>query len=356
MLSDLGAEVIKIEQPPKGDAFRNFTPFVNGVGLSGAALNRGKRSLLVDLRSDEGKVRMESLLADADVLIDSWRPGVAERLGFASDRLRHDFPRLVHVSISGYGPTGPFSDRPAFDGIIQAESGVAGLDPDRDLPRPIPSYIADKATSVMAVQAALAGLVARAVSGEGTAVDLPMIDSVAYFNFPDLLVNHMSREEPAELPPRCFTASILRASDGHVAISPARASDIRSVSEVLGHPEWPGELRELGWGEAFRVEFLKRANHASVAFEADALAADLVAEGVPAAVVLDALGHFAHPQVAHNRTYQDAVDDRLGRYRFPRHPARYAGVTREHAERLPAVGADDDLPVWLNLRPGAGHE
>ncbi len=344
MLSDLGATVLKVEASPAGDPYRKFSPRVNGVGVSAAVVNRGKRSVMLDLKSDSGRDNFLELTREADVVLESWRPGVAERLGLDRETLSAANPRVVHVSVTGYGESGPCSDRRAFDNIIQAESGIGRLDPSVGFTPPFRTYLADKSTSGYAVQAALAGLLRRERTGKGGFVAVAMIDAISYFNFPDLLAEHAPAGSLPLEAPSSFTNSVIRTSDGFVAVAPAGGTQVRALCEVLGHPEWVAELRALGSGAAFRQRLFERMESAAADLSSEDFAARVRARDVPAAVVLDAEEHFRHPQIVHNGTYQRGKDPSWGTYRYPRYPALFDGVAHEPSSQLSAAGADDADP------------
>ena len=127
ILADLGAEVIKVELPQFGDEARFFGPFQNGESAYFSSVNRGKRSITIDLRTPEGSNIVRSLLKDCDVVVENFRPGSMNRFGLGYDQLSHSHPQLVYASISGFGQTGPYAKRPAYDVIIQAMGGISSI-------------------------------------------------------------------------------------------------------------------------------------------------------------------------------------------------------------------------------------
>ncbi len=127
MLSDLGARVIKIERPGTGDDSRHIGPFVNGVSAYFASLNRGKESIALDLRLGDDRARFDALLAEADVVVENFRGGAFERMGYDWDTLHARFPRLIYAAVSGFGHTGPYASRPAYDMVVQAMGGVMSI-------------------------------------------------------------------------------------------------------------------------------------------------------------------------------------------------------------------------------------
>jgi crotonobetainyl-CoA:carnitine CoA-transferase CaiB-like acyl-CoA transferase len=178
-LADLGARVIKIERPDGGDFARRFDTAVAGMGSHFVWLNRGKESITLDLKHPDGAAVLADLVARADVFLQNLAPGAAARLGFGAAELRARHPRLVTVSLSGYGAGGPFEGRHAYDMLVQGETGLASVTggPDRPAKTGIPA--SDIAAGMYAFSGALAGLVARERTGQGTAVETSLFDATA---------------------------------------------------------------------------------------------------------------------------------------------------------------------------------
>jgi crotonobetainyl-CoA:carnitine CoA-transferase CaiB-like acyl-CoA transferase len=190
-LGDLGADVIKIE-PPAGEWQRHVSAGGargNRVNVSFLSLNRNKRSLAIDLKKPEGRALILDLVRSADVFMQNYRPGVAERLGVDYEALRAINPRLVYVSISGYGDTGPYRDRPGQDLLLQAMSG-AMLNTGRaaDPPLPAGQYLVDAVTAYTAFEGALAALLHRERAGEGQLVKVNMLDAIVTMQMQELSV------------------------------------------------------------------------------------------------------------------------------------------------------------------------
>lgn len=181
MLAELGAEVIKVEDPRGGDPMRHLPPFVGGRGVYDLLLGRGKKSVALDLKSDSGRASLLRLVATADVVVESFRPAAAERLGVTAAGLRRAHPRLIHASITGYGQTGPYADRPGHDLNYVALSGM--LATERPTPSALPKmFIADVGGgAVSAVVAVLAALFARERSGDGASLDISMHEAALYW-------------------------------------------------------------------------------------------------------------------------------------------------------------------------------
>ena len=178
MLGDMGAEVVKIEKPGSGEAIRALPPLVGGDSLFAIVYNRNKKSLTLDLRSERGRELLRALAARADVLIENFRPGVMEAMGCDWPTLKALNPRLVMARISGYGQDGPHAERPSFDAIAQAASGIMELTGDPDGPPTLAgTTVVDHSTGLHALVGILAALQARHASGNGQLVDVALLDS-----------------------------------------------------------------------------------------------------------------------------------------------------------------------------------
>ena len=177
-LADAGATVLKIERP-EGDFARGYDDVAHGESSYFVWLNRGKRSVVIDIASSDGRDRLADLLAGADVLVQNLKPGALARLGFGTDVLRARHPRLITCSISGYGETGPLADRKAYDLLIQAESGLASITGGPDGPARVGISIVDIATGATAHAAILEALIARGRNGQGGDIQISMFDVMA---------------------------------------------------------------------------------------------------------------------------------------------------------------------------------
>ena len=187
-LADLGADVIKIERPDGGDSARAYDSAVNGVSAYFAWLNRGKRSVVLDLKDPAGHAACETLLRQADVFVHNLAPGAVERLGFGYDELARANPRVVWCGISGYGPDGPMRDRKAYDMLVQAESGVVSVTGTPESPAKVGASIADIASGMYAYSSVLAALFRRERTGRGDRIDIAMLECLTEWMTPALSV------------------------------------------------------------------------------------------------------------------------------------------------------------------------
>ena len=336
-LADLGASVVKVE-PPRGDPMRRFglRHQGDGVGFAFAAINRNKTSVTLDLKTEAGLDQLHELLAAADVFITNWRPAVAARLGLTAPAVRQRHPRLVWIRLSGYGQDGPLADFPAFDGIVQARSGLVAQN--GEPPRLVPGYLVDKVTAMMATQSVLAGLVHRDRSGdgEGAVVDVSMLDSMAYFLGPDLLGDHLVVGAPEPGVARHIAAARpARTQDGWMVVSPVSGAQMKGALVAVGHPEWGEQLRAAATATEMIERFYELIEPVLLTRTTSEWEHAFAAADVPASAVLSYGDHLADPQVASNGTYRVVDDPVLGRVRTLRYPALFDGAPTD----------TDDLPI-----------
>ena len=240
VLAEQGADVVKVEPPGLGDIFR-LSAFSRG-GFSALLLNhnRGKRGICIDTATDEGRELVVELMAGADVVVQNFRPGVVDRLGFGYEDIKARNPQVIYASISGYGPTGPYASRPVVDPIIQALTGIVARQQSEAIPLPdlVRNIVVDKATALTVAQAISAALFHRERSGEGDHLVIPMLDVGAYFFWPDGMMDYTLLGDGIAGGPRIAdTYSLTQCADGQL-IYYAPTNDMRlALFRVLGHPE-----------------------------------------------------------------------------------------------------------------------
>jgi formyl-CoA transferase len=218
-LADAGARVIKVERP-EGDFARRYDDLVHGESAYFVWLNRGKQSVVLDLGKPEDKAVLEAMLAKADVFVQNLKPGAIAKLGFAVARLRKDYPRLICCSISGYGESGPYAQRKAYDMLIQAESGLSSITGGPEAPARAGVSVCDIATGMNAYEAILEALLARAATGEGAAISISMFDAMA-----DWMAVPLLQHEGGNTPTRIGLA--------HISISPYGAFKTKDGIDIL---------------------------------------------------------------------------------------------------------------------------
>lgn len=343
MLSDMGARVIKVELPETGDPFRAHgggrysPPFV--------AYNRGKESVQLDLRSPGGLANLRRLLERADVVLENFRPGVMEKMGLGNDTLRALNPRLIRASITGFGANGPYKDRPAYDSVPLALSGLASLLLDPEDPRMSGPTIADNITGMYAAQGILGALLRRTGTGTGGHVEVNMLEAAISF-IPDAFAQH-SRAGIVSGPEtrvRISQAYTLRAADGLLVTihfssvqkfwegllkaieRPDLAADERFATPAARTKHYP-ELRAIlldAFAARPRAEWAKR----------------LAAEGVPGAQVNRVDEVADDPQVRHLGTFARTVHPGMGEVIGIKSPIRIDGARLDNPPPPPVLNAD----------------
>src|ERR1700674_1943901 len=218
-LADAGARVIKVERP-EGDFARGYDHVVHGESANFVWLNRGKQSVVLDLGKAEDKALLEAMLAKADVFVQNLKPGALAKLGFAVTRLRKDYPRLICCSISGYGESGPYAQRKAYDLLIQAEAGLASITGGPDAPARVGVSVCDIAAGMNAYDAILEALIARGRSGDGAAISISMFDAMA-----DWMAVPLMQQEGGRPPKRIGLA--------HTSIAPYGVFKTRDGADIL---------------------------------------------------------------------------------------------------------------------------
>jgi crotonobetainyl-CoA:carnitine CoA-transferase CaiB-like acyl-CoA transferase len=236
-LADLGADVVKVESGGGDDARHFGPPFLGGEGMNFMALNRGKRSVVLDLKSEEGRRAAQGLAATADVVVENFRPGVAERLGIGFEELRAANERLVYCSISGFGPAHELGRRPALDLILQAATGVMTRQATPDgHPRLLCVTIADTYAAAQGVQGILAALLVRERTGAGQRVDVSLLEAILTAQAYRIVCDPETMELPAfddTIPYAAFQGG----DGGWLAIAVVSAANWRALCEVVGLPE-----------------------------------------------------------------------------------------------------------------------
>jgi CoA:oxalate CoA-transferase len=304
VLADLGARVIKVEAPGTGDDARRIGPFVDGGSAYFLSLNRGKESLALDLRSDEGRAIFERLLARADVLAENFRPGVMQRLGYGWEILAARFPRLVMASLSGFGQTGPYAERPAYDVIAQAMGGIMSLTGHPGSgPTRVGTSTGDITAGLFAAIGILAALAARERSGRGARVDVSMLDAQVATLENAIVRYFASGEVPGPLGsrhPSIAPFQALATGDGHVVVAAGNDALFAKLCRAVGRPEL-AQAGEFASNElrTRSADALARQLEAALASHGSAFWLEkLGAAGVPCGPVNDIAQVAADPQVA----------------------------------------------------------
>ena len=239
-LADMGADVIKIERPDGGDFARSYDTVIAGQSAYFVWLNRGKRSMVLDLKSPEGLALLTQLVARADVFVHNLAPGAVERLGFGYEALAVAHPRLVWCGISGYGPDGPYRDKKAYDMLVQGEAGIIGITGTGDAPAKAGVSMADIASGLYAYSSILAALLQRERSGQGQRIDIAMLECLTEWMMPPLYTWLGAARVPARTGARhnmIVPYGVYACADGAVNFSIQNEREwVRFCAAVMGDP------------------------------------------------------------------------------------------------------------------------
>ena len=342
MLGDQGADVIKVE-PPGGDLVRNLGPNRAGFTASFVSSNRSKRSLVLDLKSAEGLAALKRLIPTADVFVQNFRPGAIERMGLGESVVRALRNDIVYVSISGFGETGPYAHKRVYDPVIQALSGLASIQADRDSGRPrmVRTIIPDKTTAVTAAQAITAALFARERTGKGQHVKLAMLDAMVAYLWPEGMTSltFVGREVQAA---RAQIAQdlIFETTDGFITAGAVSDAEWLGMCTALERPEWldderfktaAGRVIHVQARLAMTAEVLKQRSSAEWLTRLDR-------EGVPCAPVLSREQVIEHEQIRVNAMIEEHEHSVAGRIRQPRPAARFSATPARMRRPAPMLG------------------
>ena len=344
-LGDQGADIIKIEQPDGGDFSRHVATRRGGMSASFLNNNRNKRSVTLDLKTTDGLKAVQTMAAQSDVFIQNFRPGVAERLGVGYDALSALNPKLIYVSIAGFGHTGPLAQNPVYDPLIQAISALttvqAGSDENR--PRLVRTILPDKLTGIQTSQAITAALFARERSGEGQHIQISMLDVIIAFLWSSDMNGHtfvgdeLEREEA-----QSYIDLIYEVADGFISIAVMQDKQWMGFTEAISRPDLlqdprftTPELREVN-----RDARLEAIQDAVKEFATANLIKLLDTQNVPNAPVLSRTQMREHPQVAANGIVVETLHPIAGMLRQARHPSQFSKTPASIRRPAPALGAD----------------
>ena len=343
MLADQGAEVIKVENPAGGDFTRHAANRQGGFSASFLNNNRNKKSVALNLKEARGREALLQLIATADVLIQNFRPGVIERMGLGEDELRKVAPKLIMASISGFGDTGPYAQRPVYDPLIQGLSGLATVQAGADERRPqlVRTILPDKVTGITAAQAITAALFARERTGEGQHVRLSMLDAtVAFLWSSDMGSQTFVHGELPQQEAAIFQDLVYETTTGYIAIAVQNDREWQAIIRALDQPHWAEDPRFLT-AELRQQTIDARLDLIQSVIQTDSAEhwlARLEEHQVPCAPVLTRTQMLDHPQVEANGLIVQHEHPRAGTVRQTRAPARFSGHPEQPRQSAPGLG------------------
>jgi crotonobetainyl-CoA:carnitine CoA-transferase CaiB-like acyl-CoA transferase len=368
ILADHGADVIKVE-PPMGDETRLFGPPFDEAGDAAyfAAVNRGKRSLSLDLSKPQGRAVVEKLLERADVLVENFLPGTMEKWGLGYETLSKRYPRLIYCAISGFGGDGPLGGLPGYDAVLQAMCGLMSVNgSDESGPMRVGIPIVDHVTGYVAMGGILMALYLRERTGKGQKVEATLFDTGL-----SLLVPHAANWFYSGRAPRLLGSAHpnicpydkFKAGDGEIFLGVANDGQFRKLCEHIGRPDLAADARFRTNASRLenRVALGAELEKAFAAYEVEPLCRDLMRAGVPAGPVHSVPQAFAQPHAAHRgMLVEDGGYHGVGtpvkfsqsRARPARKPPRF----NEHADRILAEAGCADEQVAELRRTGVLHD
>jgi crotonobetainyl-CoA:carnitine CoA-transferase CaiB-like acyl-CoA transferase len=361
MLADQGADVVKVE-PLGGEHMRHQRQHSDGLPPSFICCNRGKRSLPLDLKHPRGKAVLRKLIGHADVLVQNFRPGAIERMGFGEPAVRQLKPDIIYLSISGFGERGPYADQRVYDPVIQALCGLAEIQSDRDTGRPkmVRTIIPDKTTAVTAAQAISAALFHRERCGEGQHIRLSMLDTMVAYLWPEAMagLTYVGQEtDPAQA--QMGLDLVFETRDGFITAGAVMDTEWAGMCRAFDRTDLIDD--PLFFTAEARAENIvdRRAVMSSEIgkWTSAEILSRLKAHDVPCAPILDRREMLRDPQIVENEIIEIRDYPGLGPVRQPRPAARFAGSPTEIQRAAPRLGENADAILReIGLQPAEIEE
>jgi len=346
LMAELGARIIKVEMPPKGDDAREYGPFRGGKSTYFASINRGKQSIVLDLKNASDKRIFEALLAKADVLVENFRPGTMEKLGYGWATLHPRYPKLIYAAASGFGHSGPWSDRPAYDMVVQGLGGMMSItgNPGQP-PARVGMSIGDIGAGLYTAVAVNAALVARERTGQGAKIDVAMFDCQLALLENAIMRYTVSGEVPGPLGARHPTITPFEAfatADSYVIIAAGNDITFGRLATALGkpamaqNPDYASNEKRLTNQPKLKAEIeallkAKPTDHWLAVFEQ---------AGIPAGPINNVKQALDHPQVAVRNMLITVDDPKSGTLKLAGNPIKISNMddppTRKAAPDLDA--------------------
>jgi crotonobetainyl-CoA:carnitine CoA-transferase CaiB-like acyl-CoA transferase len=345
ILADQGAEVIKVEPLGAGDILRHVGSHRGGVSGLFHVVNRGKRSLALNLADPRGRDVIAKLVARADVFVQNFRPGVVDRMGIGWQAFRALNPRLVYVSISGFGASGPYANKRVYDNVVQAYSGLAAVQGGAGEPALLKQLACDKLTSLTAAQAICAALIGRGRSGQGSHVELSMLDAAIAFLWPDAAADVMMLGDGVtRQPPIGANYGLLKLADGFASASVLSDAEFQGLCRALGletvasDPRFATVASRMNHFGDLVALFQRDVPDAAAKLTRGEIEAKLSAHDVPVGIVRRLEELHEDPQVRANGTLFERELPGAGAIREPRPPARFDAAPHAPAPPAPRLG------------------
>ena len=342
MLADQGAEVIKVE-PVNGELVRHMAAPHNGVNPVFFSCNRGKKSIALDLKSEEGKKILLKIASEADIFMQNFRPGAIERMGFGEDVIRKLNEKIIYVSISGFGNRGPYANSRVYDPVIQALSGATAIQADRETGKPkmFRIIIADKVTALTTAQAISSALYAREKHGTAQHIELSMLDCMISFFWPEGMAGIVYAEN--EIDVRKLQGSqdlIYQAEDKYITAGAVSDAEWKGMCKALKREDLIDDERfATPAGRVANAQIRKEITGEEISkWKSSEILKRLQEEGVPSAPLLDRMELLDNDQILANESILRVNIDGFGEVRQARPAARFSKTPSELSRPAPKLG------------------
>ncbi|SDF14534.1 MULTISPECIES: CaiB/BaiF CoA transferase family protein [Thalassobaculum] len=352
MMAELGARVIKVETPGTGDDARHYGPFVNGKSAYFQSVNRGKQSIALNLKDDGDRATFEKLLAKADVIVENFRPGTMEKLGYGWEDLHPKYPKLIYASASGFGHSGPEMKRPAYDMVVQGMGGIMSITGhEGSPPTRIGTSIGDIGAGLFTAIGVMSALFGRAMTGEARKVDIGMFDCQVALLENAAMRYFVTGKAPGPLGARHPSITPFQAfntQDGYIIIAAGNDGLFHKMADALGKPEWKTDDR-------YTTNDLRATHVTELEAEVEAVLKTqptahwmtvMDAAGVPAGPINDIGQAVEYPQTAARNMVVTVDDPVTGPMKVVGNPIKISGFP-DPTTRLPAPNLDQDRDAIL---------
>jgi CoA:oxalate CoA-transferase len=357
LMAEMGARVIKVEPPKGGDDARAYGPFIKGKSTYFASVNRGKESIALDLKSATDKAIFEKLLAKADVVVENFRPGTMEKLGYGWETLHQKFPQLIYASASGFGHTGPNSKDPAYDMVMQGMGGIMSITGNEGAPPArVGMSIGDIGAGLYTAVAVNAALVHRLKTGESTKIDIAMFDAqiallenaVMRYTVEGEIPGPLGARHPTIVPFQAFTTS-----DGAIIIAAGNDSLFVKMCDALRRPD-------IAASPDYKTNALRQKHHGKLQAEIEGILRgdttahwiDVVSKGgVPCGPINNIAQALEHPQIAARNMLVSVPDGSGGTLKLAGNPLKMSAFD-DPTTRKPAPDLDGDRDAILSFLGG----
>jgi len=355
ILADLGAEVIKVE-PLEGEVMRSIPPVHNGVSAAFAQWNRNKKSVTLNLKTPAGAEAARKLVNSADVLITNYRPKVMKAFQLDYQPVARTNPGLVYAALSGFGPTGPYSDQPAYDMVMQALTGFMPVQGGKGSPAAVKATVVDKITGYSAALSILAALLHRAGGGGGQLIDVSMMDAYAAFMLPETLYSTTFLDAPPSKPWTADLYNTVKLKEGCALGYIMTDGQFKNACEAFGLQHLMADARfaDPGVRNLHMPEMMKEIEAVTQHMTREDFLTVIRKHEVPFSPVNDLEDFQRDPQAIHNETFVEFVDERVGRVSLLNSFARFA-KTPVNAKALPPEKGAHNEEVFHGLGLGAAE-